>query len=74
MVKTCLKKYFTYLFLERGEEREKEEERNINVREDTSISCLSHAPSWGPGPQPRHVPQLGAKPVNFGFVGWHSIH
>ena len=43
-------KYCIYLFLERGERRKKE--GNIN----TSISCLSHAPHWGPGPQPRPVP------------------
>ena len=34
------------LFLERGKRREKERERNIDVRE-TSISCLSHAPQLG---------------------------
>ena len=26
---------------------------------ETLIGCLSHAPSWGPGPQPRHVPWPG---------------
>ena len=25
--------------------------------------CLSHAPHWGPGPQPRHVSQLGIELV-----------
>ena len=26
-------------------------------------ACLSHAPHWGLGPQPRHMPQLGMEPV-----------
>ena len=38
-------KDFIYLFLERGEERE----RNM-------CGCLLRAPHWGPGPQPKHVP------------------
>ena len=46
-----------YLFLERGEGREKELERNI------MCDCLLHAPTWGPGPKPRHVPWLGIQPV-----------
>ena len=28
--------------------------------------CLSCTPCWGPGPQPRHVPQLGFEPEIFG--------
>ena len=44
-----------YLFLEWGEGREKEKERNVVVRE-TWITCLSHVPNWGPDLQPRHVP------------------
>ena len=40
---------FIYLILERGERREKERERNINLR-DTSISCLSYAPKLGTWP------------------------
>ena len=39
-----------YLFLERGEGKEKERERN------TLIGCFSQAPNWGPGLQPRQVP------------------
>ena len=35
--------------------------------------CLSHAPYWGPSPQPRHVPWLGIKPVTLQFTGRHSI-
>ena len=50
-------KRFTYLFSfrERGREGEREGEKHRCAR-DTSISCLSHAPDWDPGPQPRHVP------------------
>ena len=43
-------KGFIYPFLDRGEGREKERERNINV-------CLPlEHPHWEPGLQPRHVP------------------
>ena len=35
---------------------------------------LSHAPTWGSGGQPRHVPWLGIKPATFWFTGRHSIH
>ena len=48
-----LLKDFIYFFLERGESREKERGRCVDVRE---ISCLLHTSIWGPGPQPRHVP------------------
>ena len=41
----CVLKDFIYLFLERGEGREKEMKRNIG-------KCCD----WGPGPQPRRVP------------------
>ena len=41
-----------YLFLERGEVSEKERKENIEIL----IIYLSHTLSWGPGPQPRHVP------------------
>ena len=41
---------------------------------ETSIRCLSHTPSWGPGLQPKHVPWLGIKPVTFQFAGQRSIH
>ena len=64
---------FIYLFLERGDGREKEEEKPQCTR-DTSITCLSHAPRWGPGLQPRHVPRLGIKPGTFRFTGQHPIH
>ena len=60
-------KDFIYLFLERGEGREKERERNINVW--LPLTCPHN---WGPCPQPRHVPQLGIEPATLWFTG--SIH
>ena len=64
-----LKILFIYLFLERkgkgGRER---------GRETSMCGCLSCAPHWGPGRQPRHVPQLGTKPATPWFAGRHSIH
>ena len=59
-----------FFFLERGKGRKTSmSERNI-----TSISCLSHAPNQGPGPQPRHVPWLGIEPATFHSAGQYSIH
>ena len=39
-----------------------------------SIYCLLHAPNWGPGPQPRHVPWLGIEPANCQFTGQRSMY
>ena len=60
-------KDFVYLFLERGEGREK-------GRETSMCGCLSCAPTWGPGPQPRHVPWLGIKPATLCFAVQCSIY
>ena len=61
-------KDFIYLFLERGEKKEKERERNINV-------CLPlHAPYWVPAHNPGMCPRLGIKPAVLWFTGPHSIH
>ena len=57
-----------YLFLGRQEGREKKR------REASMCGCFSHAPDWGPGPQPRHVPWLGNEPVSLWFAGWCSVH
>ena len=57
-----------YLFLERGEGREKKRERKEQCAGETSISCLSNAPNWGPGLQLRHVPWQGIEPATFQFV------
>ena len=37
-------------------------------------SYHSHAPYWGPGLQPRHVPWLGIEPATPWFAGWSFIH
>ena len=48
--------YLFYLFLERGERREKERERNIGVgKKHQEVASCKH-PNLGPGVQPRHVP------------------
>ena len=49
-------KDFTYLYLERGEGREKEEERNIDVRENHLLVAFCTHPNRGLDLQPRHVP------------------
>ena len=35
---------------------------------------FSSTPSWGPGPQPRHVLWLGIELTNLWFAGQHSVH
>ena len=68
------KRFYLFTF-GRGKGREKERERNINVWEKhRSVSCLSHAPNQGPGPQPRHEPCLGIKLMTLWFLGRLSIH
>ena len=47
----------TYLLIFR--ERGREGERRKGRRDESICGCLSSAPYWGPGPQPRHVPWLG---------------
>ena len=37
-------------------------------------SCLSQAPYWGPGLQPRHMPWLEIEPATLWFSGQCSIH
>ena len=49
------KKLFVFLRLFIHFYRE-EKGRRKGRRETSLCSCLSHAPHWGPGPQPRHVP------------------
>ena len=45
-----------YLFLERGEGKEKERERNIDVKEKHQLVSSHTGPYWGLNPQPRHEP------------------
>ena len=54
-----------YLFSEReGKERGRE----------TPIRCLSHAPNWGPGLQPKQMSWLGIEQAIFWLARWNSIH
>ena len=56
-------KYFIYLFLERGEGREKHQ----------SVVASHSPPHWGPGLQPRHVPWLGIESVTLWFAVLNSL-
>ena len=49
----CFPHTLMFLSLSFGREGERAGERH-QCASDTH--CLSHAPNWGPGPQPRHVP------------------
>ena len=60
-----------YLFIFR--EQGREEEREGEIHQCVVASCVP--PTWGPGPQPRHVSWLGIEPVTLWFTGRrHSIH
>ena len=65
-------KIFYLLILERGEGKEKEGEKNIDVR--LVASCICPDPNRGPNPPPRQVPRPGIEPVTFHFVGQHPIN
>ena len=55
-----LRKDFIYLFVrERGRKGE---------RETSSCGCLSCAPYWGPGLQPKHAPWLGIELMTLSFA------
>ena len=58
---------FYFIFRQRRREGER-------ARETSMCGCLLCTPHWGPGPQPRHVPWPGIKPVTLWFTGQHSIH
>ena len=60
-LRTCL------LILQRGEWREKETERNINVREKHQLVATHTCPNQGLNPQPRHVPAWDPNPQLFGL-------
>ena len=55
--------------------REKERERNINVREKHQlVAFCMHAPNPGPGLLPRRVPWPGTEPVALWSAGRCSVH
>ena len=62
-----LKKDCIYWFLENRKGKERR-------RETSMCGCLSSIPYWGPGPQPRHMPWLGIKPVTLWFTVRYSVH
>ena len=51
-----------YVFIYREKEGREKERGEISM-----FGWLSHAPYWGPDPQPRHVPWLGIQPVSLWF-------
>ena len=71
---------FIYLFLERGEERQKERERNMDETEKHQSVVSRMHPNWGLNPKPRHVPRpriylatfyfAGQQPTNWGLDLW----
>ena len=61
--------FFKVLFIFREEKGGRKRERQTSM-----CGCLSCAPIWGPGQQPRHVPWLGIEPVILWFTDHHSIH
>ena len=65
-----LKKFPLFnLILEKGEETEKERERNMNVGEKHLLVASCTYPNWGQNPQPpRHVPSLEIESLTFRFV------
>ena len=67
------KRFSLFIFRERGRVGEREGEK-LRCGRDTWIGCLSQAPSWGPGLQPRPVPWLGIKPATFWFASLPSTH
>ena len=66
--KTLFKKYFSYLFLEKGSEGEREGEKHQCDRE-TLISCLSYEPQLGTEPATQACVLTRIEPVTCPFVG-----
>ena len=62
------KKSILFIYFER-----EGKERRMRGRETSMCDCLLHAPYWGPGLKPKHVPWLGIKLMTLWFSGWHSI-
>ena len=64
-----LKKYILYLFLEGGEGRYKEKERNIDVWEKHQLVASYTCPSWGPACNPGMCPDQGSNQWPFTLQG-----
>ena len=67
-------KDFIYLLLERGEGRGEREEQKHQCVRDTLICCLSHAPKWGPYPQPGMCPDWESNWQPFGSTFWPVLN
>ena len=65
-------KYFINLVLERGEGREKEGERNIDVREKHWLVASRMCPDRGPNLQCRDVHRPGIEFTILQAAGWRS--
>ena len=63
--KTTVKIFYLFIFLYT---------EGMGGKETSMCVCLSCAPYWEPGLQPRHVPSLGIEPVTLWFSGHCSIH
>ena len=63
-----------YLFLEKGEGRDKKRDRNVDVREKHRLVASCTSPDWEPNPKPRCVPWLEIELVTFHFAGWCPAH
>ena len=59
-----------FMYLERGKGREKERERNIDVREKHKPVASGTLPNLGPNLQPRHVPWSRIEPATLCFAEW----
>ena len=68
---TCL---FIYLFLERGEGREKKRERNMDIREKHRPVASLMCPDQGLNPQCRHASWPGIGPVTLCSGGWRPTN
>ena len=54
----------------KGGERERDRERNINVRNIDWLVAPHTYPNMGLHPQPRYVPWVGTKPTTFWCTKW----
>ena len=72
-VKKCFKRFYLFIFRERGREGKREDEKHQCERE-TSFGYLSYVPPPGTKPQPRHVHWLVMNRATFRFGGQYPTH
>ena len=70
-IRKSLRTYFLFLFFKDSIYLFQTEGKGGRKRgRDTSVcGCISKAPYWGPGLQPRHVPRPGIEPATPWFAG-----